>query len=155
MEELKNKVKQVLADLENKLKDKEELEYAKTKVFELYETFADELEKLQETCSSKIDTITAKYALLETKMQELEGTIDRIKTDIYIEEKEDYDLDIICPYCDAEFTIDTTDELKNSVKCPECNNIIELDWNEEGCGHDCSECHHDCNDETDEEDEDM
>ena len=30
--------------------------------------------------------------------------------------------------------------------CPECNNTIELDWNEE---HDCSCCHGDCEDDCD------
>lgn len=37
------------------------------------------------------------------------------------------------------------------IKCPECGNLIELDWNEEEdeCGHNCNgncECGH-CNEE--------
>lgn len=157
MEELQNKVKQILSEIEENIKDEKIAEYAKTKVFELYETFADELEKIEETCSNRIDVISAKYAVLETKMGQIETTIDKIEKDLYITDEE-YDLDIVCPYCDAEFTIDTADELKNSVTCPECNNVIELDWNEEHeCGHDCSKCHHDCDEEAenDQDDEDM
>lgn len=154
MEELQKKIRTVLNEIEQQLKSQEDVEFAKTKVLELYEMFADELEKIQESCSNKIDIIAAKYSLLETKMEEVENAIDRIKEDIYIEDKEEYDLDIVCPYCDAEFTIDTSDKLKNIVECPECKNVIELDWNDdEDCGHDCSGCHHDCDHE--DEDEDM
>ena len=33
------------------------------------------------------------------------------------------------------------DELKEEIECPECHNIIELDWDEEeGCGGCCSSC---------------
>ena len=60
---------------------------------------------------------------------------------------------------------DLTSESKNEVTCPDCNNVIELDWNEEehehsctgSCGH-CSShtCgHEDEEDELDEEDDDM
>ena len=37
-----------------------------------------------------------------------------------------------------------TDEEKNEIKCPQCNNIIELDWNsdeESSCDGNCSHCH--------------
>ena len=38
--------------------------------------------------------------------------------------------------------------------CPECNNVVELDWDEdqEGCSHDCHECGGDCGHGHDEED---
>ena len=154
MEELQKKVKTILSELEKNIKNKEDLEIAKTKVFELYETFADELEELEGRCTDKIDIISAKYSVLEAKMEEIEGAITKIENDIYIEDSEEYDLDITCPYCDAEFTIDISDELRTSVTCPECNHEIELDWNEEHeCGHDCHHCGHDCSEE--DEDEDM
>ena len=154
MEELQKKIRTVLDEIEQKLKSQEDVEFAKTKVLELYEMFADELEKIQENCSNKIDIIAAKYSLLETKMEEVENAIDRIKEDIYIEDKENYDLDIVCPYCDAEFSVEISDELKDEVQCPECKNVIELDWDEE-CEHDCSGCHHECDHSEHEEDEDM
>lgn len=160
MKELQEKVKAILSEIENNFKDEKDIEFAKTKVLELYEVFADELEELEAVCSDKIDIISAKYSVLEEKMNEVQERIDRIQKDFYVEDEE-YDLDIVCPYCDAEFNIYVDDELKKSVICPECNNVIELDWNDEeesSCGHGCSGCHHDCShDEDDEEqdDEDM
>ena len=96
--------------------------------------------------------MAARYSVLETRMADIESVLNKIEKDIYIGEEE-YDLDIICPYCEAEFTIDSSDEKKESIICPECNHEIELDWNEEHeCGHDCHHCEHDCSDEENEDD---
>ena len=114
MEELQEKVKTILSELEKNLKDREDIEYAKNKIFELYTAFADEIEKVEESCVKKMDVISAKYSLLDTRMSELENVLHKIENDIYINE-EDYDLDIVCPYCNAEFTIDSIDEEKESV----------------------------------------
>lgn len=47
--------------------------------------------------------------------------------------------------------------IENEVKCPECGNTIELDWNEEEecCGHHCGgECGcDDCGEDEEVEDE--
>lgn len=153
MEELQKKIKEIFSDIEKNLKNEKDAEFAKTKIIELYEAFADELEEIEASFTDKLDIITAKYSLIDTKLNEVQKVVDRMQKDIYIDQE--YDLDIVCPYCDAEFSIDMNDELKNSVICPECENEIELDWNEEdGCGHDCSGCHHDC-EHDEEEDEDM
>lgn len=153
MEELQNKIKAILSEVEEKLSNKEDIEFAKTKILELYEAFADELEALSNKWNDKVDVITAKYSLLETKVEEVENALGQIKSDIYVEDKEEYDLDITCPYCDAEFSIDVSEELQDEVTCPECNNTIELDWNDDECGHDCSGCHHDCEHDHNHDDE--
>lgn len=154
MEELQKKIRTILSEVEEKLANKEDVKFAKTKILELYEVFSDELEILANKWNDKVDVITAKYSLLEAKVDEVENALSQIKSDIYVDEKEEYDLDITCPYCDAEFSIDMTDELQEEVTCPACNNTIELDWNDDECGHDCSGCHHDC-EHNNEEDEDM
>ena len=44
---------------------------------------------------------------------------------------------------------------KSKVRCPECNNMIELDWDDEeehGCSGHCSSCHG-CSDEFEEDDD--
>lgn len=155
MEELQKKIRTIINEVEEKLSNKEDIEFAKTKILELYEAFSDELENLSNKWNDKVDVITAKYSLLEAKVEEVENVLGKIKSDIYINDKEEYDLDITCPYCDAEFSIDMSDELQEEVTCPACNNIIELDWNDDECGHDCSGCHHDCDHEHNDEDEDM
>ncbi len=152
MTELQKKFKKIISDLEENLKDKEDLEYVKTQIYKVYTMFLDEFDRLEESSMKKIDNVVARYAGLEDRIGELESTLDKIEKDIYVGEEE-YDLDIVCPYCDAEFTIDDSEELKDKVVCPECNNVIELDWNEEHeCGHDCHDCHHDCNEEDVDED---
>ncbi len=92
----------------------------------------------------------------------MQQVIDNIEKDIYSEDG--FDFEIVCPYCDYEFIIDL-DENKTEIECPECQNIIELDWTgdideenqnqdkQHGCNgscHGCSGC-----DEDDDEDDDM
>ena len=144
MEELQKQIRAVLNEVEEKLNNKDDVEFVKTKILELYEVFADELERLTAKWNDRLDIITAKYSLLESKMEMVESNINKIKEDIYVDDNEEYDLDITCPYCNAEFSIDVENELQDEVTCPECNNTIELDWNDDECGHDCSGCHHDC-----------
>ena len=50
MKELQEKVKAILSEIENNLKDEKDIEFEKTKVLELYEVFADELEELEAVC---------------------------------------------------------------------------------------------------------
>jgi len=55
--------------------------------------------------------------------------------------------EIVCPYCEYEFVIDANED-KKEVECPECKNIIELDWSgnldeDDECSghcHGCSGC---------------
>lgn len=50
------------------------------------------------------------------------------------------------------------DDEKNEIKCPECNNIIELDWNDEEedcCSGHCSSCHGCGSEEENDDEEDM
>ena len=154
MTELQKKFKKILADLEKNLKNKEDLEYVKTEIFKIYTMFLDEFDKLEQTTSEKLDNITAKYSALEEKMAQIDESITKIEKDIYI--GEEYDLEIVCPYCHYEFMIDESQGKRESILCPECNNVIDLDWNEEeDCGHDCHECHHDCDHDDNDDDEDM
>ena len=157
MKELQKKIRTILKEIEKNLKTEEDIEFAKTKVLELYEIFSNELENLQENLTNRLDIVATKYSLLEDKLEIVENVIDKIKQDIYIEDKEEYDLDIVCPYCDKEFTIDMdeSEELQNVVTCPKCNNIIELDWNDDDCEHDCSCCENGCKNKEDEEEDDM
>ena len=39
---------------------------------------------------------------------------------------------------------------KDEIECPECHNVIELDWNEEHCSGSCSHCMENCVQEDDE-----
>lgn len=90
---------------------------------------------------------------IENKMGKVEKIVDSIEKDIYLDNE--YDLEIVCPYCNYSFSLDS-DEIKNEIECPECKNIIELDWNDdltnEGCSGSCGSCFHGCNNQEDDED---
>ena len=151
MAELNDKFKQILNDIENNLKNKEDLEYVKTQIFNLYNIFFDEINKIEETVSSKMEMIAGTEAGIQEKVQNLEKRLNSMEKELFIEDDED-DFSITCPYCNNEFVADY-DELKDEIECPECNNIIELDWGDEkeseGCNGNCYGCKHH------EDDEDM
>ena len=87
------------------------------------------------------------------KISKMSETLNLIKKDIY--EDEDYDFEIVCPYCNHEFVASVEDELKEEIECPECHNIIELDWDDDEeddcCSGHCHSCGSHCHGEMDEE----
>ena len=100
----------------------------------------------------KIDIMLQKQQEIENKMTKMEKVINKIENDIYFDD--DFDFEIVCPYCNNEFIADISDG-KTEITCPECENVIELDWTGDidGCGHDgCAGCHG-C--EPEDEDDDM
>ena len=84
---------------------------------------------------------------IEEKLNILQKSVNGIENDIY---EDDYEFEIICPYCNTEFVADITS--KTNIQCPECNNIIELDWNADDtneileCTGSCSRCSSKCGD---------
>ena len=140
MGNLKNEYKSFLDDIEKNIKNKEDLEYVK-------ERFADFMDIVLNDMENILD-------YKDEEMNKLKTIVDHIEKDIYDEDW--FDFEIVCPYCNYEFVIDVDDN-KTEVQCPECKNIIELDWNggedEEGCNgscHGCSGC-----DDVEDEDDDM
>ena len=47
MSELKNKLDKVISDIEKNLKNKEDFEYVKTQIYNIYTIFLDEFDKLE------------------------------------------------------------------------------------------------------------
>lgn len=138
MADITNKCKEIIQELENNIKDSNDLEFAKQQVFSLLESFLEEVESIQETAEKRLEKLIQNQS-------ELDRRLATIEKDIYEEEG---DFEIVCPYCNNEFVVES-DELKEEIICPECNNTIELDLSEE---HECSCCHGDCDDECDCED---
>ena len=154
MSELQNKLNKIMSDIEKNMKDKEEFEYVKTQIYNIYTIFLDEFDELESKCNEKMDSILIKCKVLDDRMKEIEDTVEKIESDIYIHENEEFDFDVVCPYCDAEFSVDFSEGPKEIVVCPECENTIELDWNDdhEGCSHDCHGCGGECGHHHEEED---
>lgn len=102
-----------------------------------------EILKKIEILTNKVEEIEKKQKIIEDKINQIYNSVSGIENDIY---EDDFDVEIICPYCNTEFVADV--EAKTEIKCPECQNKIELDWNggeEQGCcsGH-CSNCNSRC-----------
>ena len=145
MSDIKGKYKKILDDLENNIKDPEDLLYAKEKFMELTMIFMDIVDRLTALTDARIKEVEEKQEEINNRINNVQTIIDEIEGDIY-DSNDEYEFEIVCPYCNYEFTTDIADEEKDEIKCPECNNIIELDWNgdeEYACSGDCSHCHGD------------
>ena len=145
MSDIKGKYKRILEDLENNIKDPEDLLYTKEKFMELTLIFMDIIDRLTALTDARIKEIEERQEEINNKISNVQSMVDEIEGDIY-EDEDEYEFEIICPYCNYEFTTNIEDGEKDEVKCPNCNNIIELDWNSEeefSCGGDCSHCYND------------
>lgn len=165
MSELQDNYTSFLKDIKENLKDEADLEY----VTKRFEQFFNELQNMKcnhtngkvAKLENKIQELEKNQSIIDEKMQKIEEIVNNIEQDIYSEEG--FDFEIVCPYCNYEFVIDV-DEEKTEVECPECHNVIELDWSGDlddehlGCNGGCSSCHGCGFDEIDEEtdiDDDM
>jgi len=150
MSNLNVKFKKILDDLEQNIKNKEDLEYIKVQIFNLYNMFFDEVNRIEEMTATRMEAVAVAQATLQEKVEKLENEVKSMEKELFIDEESDFS--ITCPYCNNEFIIEC-EELKDEIECPECNNIIELDWGDgcscgdDECAHDCSHCHHDEDDD--------
>ena len=118
---INNKFKEVIKNLEKNITNKNDLIYAKSQIAELSMIYLDELQKMESSYKQKI-------AMCEQRLDSLEMEIQRLDNEIFQDENDDTDLEPIkCPYCNANFFIEF-DNTKKEIKCPDCRNIIELDW---------------------------
>lgn len=169
MADLNKNYKKIISEIEEGIKDTAERELVKIKVSELAVMFMDTVEKLVES--------SEKQVRIEKKINNLQKSIKRIEEDLYIMEEDDeeddeqcecsccgdkmhdndYEFEILCPYCNHEFVTGKDADLEEEIECPNCHNIIELDW-EEYCDGECNECLNHCYSDEDElsvkEDED-
>lgn len=158
---LKNEYKSFLDDIEKNIKNKEDLDYIKERFVSFVDTVLDEMDSILEYKQEEMAKIEDTQKQLSEKMGQMQQVIDNIEKDIYTEDG--FDFEIVCPYCNYEFIIDV-DENKTEIECPECQNIIELDWSgdvdeeaqqeetkqndQNSCQGDCHGCHG-CSDEDD------
>ena len=150
MSELNSKYKQILSDIEGRITNKEDQEFVKEKISDLSILFIDIIDKLTSLINDRLEKLEDNQVELNSRLLKAQKVLDNIESDIYSDEA--YEFEIVCPYCNHEFTADIDAELENEIECPECHNMIELDWNdeEEFCGHECNHCSSNCFQEDDE-----
>lgn len=117
---LSSKFKEVIKNLENHIKDKKDLDFAKMQVTELTMEYLKELGKVEDNYDSKFNRCLQRIDELEKKIEEIDEENILLENDIEMEP-------ITCPYCNIKFLIEY-DNTQKEVKCPDCKNIIELDW---------------------------
>lgn len=146
MKDIKNEYKSFLDDIEKKIKNKDDLDFIKLRFAQFVDVVLDKIDYIVDYKNEEMQKLEESQKQIEEKMFKMQQVIDNIEKDIYVEDG--FDFEIICPYCNYEFVIDM-DENKKEVECPECKNIIELDWSggdidneieDSGCKGNCHGC---------------
>lgn len=118
---LNTKFNEVMQNLEKNIDSEKDLNYVKQQITELTMTYLKELGNVENIYNKSFKNVYK-------KISELEKTIEKINNEY---ENNEIDVEPIqCPYCNENFLIEY-DSNNIEVKCPECKNIIELDWNNE------------------------
>ena len=153
---LKDEYKNFLDDIESNIKNKEDLEYIKKRFADFVDKVLNHIDYIVGYKKQEIENLEDTKKQLIERIDKMQRVIDNIEKDIYSDEG--FDFEIVCPYCNYEFVVDM-DEEKTEIECPECKNMIELDWSgdpsdDDECSGHCSGCSG-CDDQEDDEEDDM
>ena len=145
LENLKKEMNNFFKDIDENIKDEKEQLYIKKRTADLVDFVTNEIEKIMNYKEDKLNALIKRQEQTDRIIQVLNDKMDNIYEDIYDESLEN-DFSISCPYCNYEFEADIDEEF-NEIRCPECGNLIELDWNgnpdddqDKGCNGGCSHC---------------
>ena len=156
MSKFKNEYKSFLDDIEKNIKNPDDLNYIKERFAKFMDVVIEKMDQVLDFKNQGLDHLLEMQKGLENRMDKMQRIIDNIEKDIYSDEG--FDFEIICPYCNYEFIADV-DENKTEIECPECKNMIELDWSGDpeddmdSCSGNCSGCSG-CDEEEPEQDDD-
>lgn len=154
MSKLQEDFNAIIAKIEERITDEEELGFIKQQIIDVSMLYINELNKVIDISERRVNQVVENQRMLEKKQNQIESTLSNMEKEFFIDDEE-YDFEIVCPYCNYEFVSDIASDIKE-VECPECHNMIELDWNEDegGCDGHCGGCH-ECGEHTEEDSEDM
>ena len=146
VEDISRLFNKLMEDLETNITDKAQKSKIKNELVELVALFI--------SSSNNLIRIQDKQEMTLNRIKKLERKISQIEEDIYIDEDEnnydkmhdnDYEFEIRCPYCDYDFIISEESKTTDEIECPQCHNVIELDWDESSeCAKDCKSCGQHC-----------
>lgn len=146
MDNMVKEYKNILNNLEEKLKDNPDLEYIKSEFTNLFMIFFNEVDSLRVFYEEKLETILDRQSYFDEKMNNLEEKTNELEKGMLYDEDDEmirnlfedtsdmneYDeqeCEVSCPYCNEIFYIDM-EEARKEINCPYCNKAIELDWND-------------------------
>lgn len=161
MSNLQAEFNKIMARIEERFTNQEDLNFVKQQILDVSMLYMNELDKVMDLSERRVNQVVENQKILEKKQAQIEEAMNKMEKELFVGEEE-YDFEIICPYCNHEFVSEIGSDIKE-VECPECHNSIELDWNddeESDCGGHCSSCagcaHDEENDKQEEnEDDDM
>ena len=145
VERLRIEMRRYFDDIEKVVTSKVEMLKMKERTLEFFNVMVDEIEEIMDYKVEEIEDLSRRQEEAEKKTEELKKKMDELLKDIYDEYD---DFEIVCPYCNYEFSAEINESSKE-IACPECKNIIELDWsgdpddgddNQSGCGGNCNNC---------------
>ena len=128
VKELSDEMKSFLKDIKENIKNPEDLDYVLLRTEKLFDVVLKQVEEIANYKEEEMNKLQERQKEQHEKIIEMEEKMKQISMDMYDEEYGEFE--IICPYCNFNFAADI-DENIVEIECPECNNIIELDWNEE------------------------
>ena len=117
---IQKKYQEIIKCLEENIENQKDLEYAKKQFSDFTVYFLNLLNAMQESYENRMVAMEKKFKIVEDKVNNIEKEL--------FEDFENLET-INCPYCDFSFMMEL-EEKKQDVECPECGNIIELDWEE-------------------------
>ena len=149
MDNMGKEYRNILNNLEERLKYNPDLEYVKSEFTNLFMLFFDEIDSLRELYEEKIETILDRQSKFDEKINRIEEKTNELEKEMMFDDEDDEmirsmldpevsieneyddddDCEVSCPYCGEAFFIDL-DTKQEEVSCPYCNRLIELDWNE-------------------------
>lgn len=116
---ISKKYNEILNKLEEKIKDKDDYNLAKSALSDLAICYIDEITKITDNYHFKISSFETRLSELEKQFVEEQISNNEIS----------FSERIACPYCGFEFDVEYDVNQKEKI-CPKCNNLIELDWGE-------------------------
>ncbi len=128
MGNLKNEYNSFLDDMQKNIKNKEDLDYITKRFGSFLDVVLGQMDKVLDYRKDEIERLEIVQKKLYNKISKIEETVNTIEKDIY--QEDGYDFEITCPYCNYGFIADL-DETNSELECPQCENVIELDWSTE------------------------
>lgn len=149
MENLEKAYKKIIEDMEERIKDNEDLEYAKEELLKLMILFFTEMEHIKNHYNEKINKILERQVYFDEKLNKVEELAKSIEEEMILNEEVedqmmtellhpslknyenelDAECEVTCPYCGELFFIHI-EGAEKEITCPYCDNPIELDWND-------------------------
>ena len=123
MSNLEEEYQKMIETLENTIKDKKKLDFAKKQLDNIVSVVVDD-------CTHVLDKYDEKMNEIDMKNKTIVALEEKLKYFEKMIEIEDYDFFITCPYCGFEFQTDYDDEV-DEICCPECGQLFDVDWDDD------------------------